>query len=84
MADAKAVCAYRKESLLDSHNNLRISINRKLESVTDSSIIRMYQAQLENATTDFNMKMESIDEALRRSDVHSALIANGIIEIVGD
>lgn len=84
MANAKAVCAYRKESLLDSHNNLRISINRRLEGVTDPSIIRMYQSQLENATIDFNAKMESIDAALLRSDVHSTLIANGIIEISGD
>lgn len=84
IADARAVCAYRKESLRDSHNNLRLSLTRRIESVTDPAIIRMYQSQLENATIDFNSKTEAIDAALASSDVHSDLLANGIIEIVGD
>jgi hypothetical protein len=41
----------------------------------------MYQSELDTATENYEKKVADIEQSTLRADIHTTLIANGIIEI---
>lgn len=41
----------------------------------------MYQSELGTATEKYQIKVDEINDRASRADIHTSLIANGIIEI---
>jgi len=44
----------------------------------------MYQSELQTATENYNAKVAEINDKTSRADIHTTLVANGIIEIKKD
>ena len=47
----------------------------------DEKINRMYQSMLNDATEKYQNKIDSIQELASKADIHTSLVANGIINI---
>ena len=56
-------------------------IEQQIKEAYDENIIRMKQSELENATERYEAKVASIKQQIAQSDIHTTLIANGVIRI---
>ena len=81
MEDAKLVASYKIQSLENSYNSRRITLEEKIREAYDENIRRMRMSELENATERHHAKVESIKRQIAQADIHTTLIANGIIRI---
>lgn len=81
MDDAKLVESYKLQSLENSYNSRRIGLEEKIREAYDENIRRMRMSELENATERYHVKVESIKRQTSQADIHTTLIANGIIKI---
>ena len=72
---------FKLNSLESNYNNKKIAIEQTIATVLDENIIRMKKSELETATEKFQMKTESIKRKIAKADIHTTLIANGIVII---
>lgn len=79
--EAQTNAAYRIESLTNNYMNQRRSIENKIRQTDNERILRMYHGQLESETIRYERAVANIRENVRKTDIHSTLIANGILEI---
>ena len=56
-------------------------LEQKIRDAFDEKIRRMYQSELGTATEKYQIKVGEINDRASRADIHTSLIANGIIEI---
>ena len=75
----QALAAYRKESLLTSHQKRRSLLEQKLTQATEPNIQRMRQSQLDNAEADYRRRIQEFDEAIAKADITSEPVAYGIL-----
>lgn len=54
---------------------------KKIVATTDASIKTMRIAQLEAAQELCEKKIQKIEDAVRQTDLHVKLLANGIVEV---
>lgn len=78
---AKALTAYRMESLCSSFENRKRILEQKIADSIDTSIARMFQSQLEDIIEKHTIQVDKIKQKEMQSDIHVALIANGFITI---
>lgn len=78
-----AICIYKIESLTNSWYNRKRSIESKMSHTTESNIIRMYQAELDNAARIYSKKTNELKSAVDRTDIHTSRLVTGIL-IVGE
>ena len=78
---AHSVASYKIESIESSFSNRKRVLNEQIQSAYDEKIIRMRQAELENATERHQAKIEMLNNQEQQADIHITLIANGIITI---
>ena len=60
-------------------------INAVVNPINDSvseSIRRMYTSELETATESYDLKVAEIKKKVQQTDIHTTLIANGILDVV--
>ena len=57
------------------------TLEQKIRDAFDEKIRRMYQSELGTATEKYQIKVDEINDRASRADIHTSLIANGIIEI---
>jgi SNF2 family DNA or RNA helicase len=57
---------------------------RQLASTSDSKILLMRQTQIERIKNDFEQKKNSIEMSSKEADIHTSLIANGILVVKGE
>ena len=75
------ICEYRKTSL-EKSNKARLNIvQNRLDSASQENIIRMRTAELKNINSGFQHKMQNIENAMSKADVHSTPVVFGILEI---
>ena len=72
---------YKLESISSNYRNRKRTLEQKLRDAFDDRIRRMFQSELNSATEKYNAKVDEINERASRADIHTALIANGIIDI---
>ena len=56
-------------------------MEQKIMDAFDEKIIRMHQSELQTATDNYETKLKEISNRVSRADIHTTLVANGIIEI---
>ena len=78
---AKALTAYRMESLCGSFENRKRILEQKIADSIDTSIARMFQSHLEDIIEKHTIQVDKIKQKEMQSDIHVALIANGFITI---
>ena len=80
--DAETLSKFKIESLSSNFNNLKRSLEQKISDAGNESIRRMYSAQLDTAIIDNEHKVDEIRKKQNQTDIHSTLIANGILDVV--
>lgn len=79
--EVKGIANYRLESLGSNYRSRKRTLEQKIRESFDEKIRRMYQSELDSATEAYNAKVAKINERTDRADIHTSLVANGVIEI---
>ncbi len=72
---------YKLESIGNNYRNRKRILEQRIRDITDEKIIRMYQSELSTATDNYNRKVNEINEQTQRADIHTSLVAKGVLEI---
>ena len=72
---------YKLESISSNYRNRKRTLEQKIRDAFEEKIRRMYQGELNNAAEKYNNKVEEINERASRADIHTSLVANGIVDI---
>ena len=81
LAGIQSAANYKLESISSNYRNRKRSLEQKIRDAFDEKIRRMYQSELSTATEKYQLKVDEINDRATRADIHTSLIANGIIEI---
>ncbi len=82
LQDVKVTATFKLESLHNSFVSRKRTLENQIRDSFDPSIKRMRQSELETATENYEKKVQSIKDQALRADIHTTLIANGIIDIL--
>ncbi|MBQ6700716.1 MAG: DEAD/DEAH box helicase family protein [Oscillospiraceae bacterium] len=72
---------YKLESISSNYRNRKRNLEQKIKDAFDERIQRMYQSELQSATEKYNSQVSEINEHTSRADIHTTLVAKGIIDI---
>lgn len=81
LSDAANIAMFKLESLENTHRNRVRSLEQQINDAYDESIRRMRIGELETVEADFSKRIDDIKLAQARADIHTALLANGVIVI---
>ncbi len=81
LAGIQSTANYKLESISSNYRNRKRTLEQKIRDAYEEKIRRMYESELKTATEKYQIKVEEINERASHADIHTALIANGIIEI---
>ena len=81
LAGIQSTANYKLESISSNYRNRKRTLEQKIRDAFDEKIRRMYQSELGTATEKYQLKVDEINDRASRADIHTSLIANGIIEI---
>lgn len=81
LSDSANIAMFKLESLENTHRNRVRSLEQQINDAFDESIRRMKISELETVQADFSKKIDDIKTAQSRADIHTALLANGVIVI---
>ena len=81
LLDAANTAMFKLESLENTHRNRVRSLEQQINDTYDELIRRMKLSELEAVQADFDMRVERIRADQKRSDIHTELLANGVIVI---
>jgi hypothetical protein len=73
---------YRRESLTSSHDARIALLGDQLSQSTNEKIKRMRQSQIDSANADYARRIQELEIAMERTDVHTQLIVHGTIQVV--
>lgn len=79
--EAKNSSSYKIESLRSNFAHRKRGIEQQIREAYDKNIIRMKQGELENARERYETKVSMIKEQIKKSDIHTTLIARGVIVV---
>ena len=82
VVEAENTSAFKIESLTNNFRNRQRSLEQKILDTTSESIRRMYNSELEAAMESYEAKVDSIRQKVDQTDIHTTLIANGILEVI--
>lgn len=77
----KVSASYKLESLANNARAKRKAIENQLRDAVDERLIRMKQSELENAEERYQASADRIKRQVEQADIHTTLIANGVIRI---
>ena len=77
----QTIADFRIESIGSNYRSRKRSLEQKIMDAFEEKIIRMYQSELQTATERYEGKVAEINARVSRADIHTTLVANGIIEI---
>ena len=80
LASIQSTANYKLESISSNYRNRKRTLEQKIRDAFEEKIRRMYQSELNTATEKYQVKVAEINDRASRADIHTALIANGIIE----
>ena len=80
--EAENTSTFKIESLSNNFRNRKRSLEQKILDTSSESIRRMYTSELESATESYELKVEEIRKKVAQTDIHTTLIANGILNVV--
>ena len=79
--DVQATANFKLESIGSNFRNRKRTLEQKIRDSFDEKIIRMYQSELNTAEENYHHRVDEINERSQRADIHTMLVANGIVEI---
>ena len=82
LTEAETTSIFKIESLKNNFINRKRSLEQKIMDTTSESIQRMYYSELESAQDKYDAKVAEIKQKVAQTDIHTTLIANGILEVI--
>lgn len=82
ISSAEAKSAFRMESIKNNYMNKKRSLEQRIKDSNSDSIRRMYMSELETAEERYEFKSGEIMKQVDQTDIHTTLIANGILEVL--
>lgn len=82
ITEAENTSIFKIESLKNNFRNRKRSLEQKIMDTSSESIRRMYNGELESAQDKYDAKVAEIKHKVAQTDIHTTLIANGILEVV--
>ena len=79
--EAEVTLVYKLESLTNNFRNLKRSLEQRMQDTSSESLWRMYNSELESAKESYEAKVASCKKRMEQTDIHTTLIANGILEV---
>lgn len=81
LEEANLSVTYKLGSLESNFKHRKRALEQQIRDAYDENLIRMKQGELENATERYEAKIAEIKRQVEQADIHTALIAHGIIHI---
>ena len=81
LSNVLSTANYKLESISSNFRNRKRTLEEKIREAFDEKIRRMYQSELDTATENYNARVAEINDTSSRADIHTSLIANGILDI---
>lgn len=81
ITEVQGTANFKLESITSNFRNRKRTLEQKIRDSFEDKITRMYQSELTTATENYQNKIAEINERTDRADIHTALVAHGIIEI---
>ncbi len=81
--EAESDYTYKMESVSNNYKNWKRSLEQKMRDTTSDSLKRMYASQIDSTTETYESKVASLRKQVEQTDIHTTLIANGILEVRG-
>lgn len=78
----KANSDYKKGSITGNYLSRKNILEHKIQSATDVNLHRMFSSQLQTLETNYTTKINELDAKSEQAGIHTAMIAQGVIEIV--
>ena len=72
-------CRYKMESQTNNWRNRKRNIELKISEAVNPNILRMYNAELDNAERVYNEKMDALKAAVKKADIHTVRLVCGVI-----
>ena len=79
--ETQSTVTFRIETLGNNYKNQKRTLEREIRDAYDDRIRRMKMSELEKATEAYEKKANQIKNDAAKADVHTSLIANGILTI---
>ena len=79
--EAESLYRFKKESISNNYMNWKRSLEQKIRDTSSDRLQRMYASQIDNATESYEAKIAMLNKKVEQTDIHSTLIANGVLEI---
>lgn len=76
------VANYKLESISSNYRNRRRMLEQKIIEAFENKTRRIYEGELRAATENYQHKVDQINDRTAQADIHTSLIANGVIEII--
>ena len=73
---------HRTESLTVSHRARVAALEEQIADATEAKILRMREAQLANASADYEERRRNLEAATGRADIVADAVAYGVIDVV--
>ncbi len=84
IANVQSTANFKLESISSNYRNRKRNLEQKIRDAFEERILRMYQSELQTATDNYNAKVAEINDRTSRADIHTTLVAHGIVEIKRD
>lgn len=81
IANVQNSANYKLESIGSNYRNRKRNLEQKIHDAFDERILRMYQSELQSAEKNYNAKVAEINDRVSRADIHTMLVAHGIITV---
>lgn len=81
LEETELSATYKLGSLESNFNHRKRALEQYIREAQDENIKRMRQSELENINEKFEVKAANIEKQKTEADIHTELIANGIIRI---
>ena len=81
LQDVENTVNYKIESISSNYRNRKRNCEQKIRDAFDEKILRIHQGELQAATENYKAKMTEIKNKASRADIHTSLIANGVVII---
>ena len=82
LADVANTANFKLESIGNNYRNRKRALEQKIRDINDEKIVRMYQSELNTATDNYERKVQEINNQKDKADIHTILVAKGVINIM--
>ena len=82
--DMQNLIAFKLETLKNNYRNHKRTLTRQIDEAFDDSIKRMRMSELETVIANYEKQVSTIEISGETADIHTVLLANGVVNVKGE